>query len=167
MIENDKSVVKDNGNIFINSDYNYFIIKNETNIEILKQFVKEKFSGIINNIINDILINNEKIYWKILINISLKDIKLFKKFYKIDEDAEIILNDNYLKFLVTINNVNNYVNTGIKINNIGLSLSLKIKYLLNIINYLKIEEFTIYHIIDSLLFIKSDKGIVFIAGMVH
>ena len=48
-----------------------------------------------------------------------------------------------------------------------LSLSLKIKYLLNIINYLKIEEFTIYHIIDSLLFIKSDKGIVFIAGIIH
>ena len=79
MIENNKSVVKDNGNIFINSDNTYFIIKNETNIEILKKFVEEKFNGIINNIINDILSNNEKIYWKILINISLKDIKLFKK----------------------------------------------------------------------------------------
>ena len=162
MIENDKSVVKDNGNIFINSDNTYFIIKNEANQEILKEFVEEKFKGTIKQII----FNDKEIVNKILVNITKKDINLFKKFYKIDNDAVTSLNDNYyLKILITINKVNSYINTGIKINNLNLSLSVKIKYLLEIVDYLKIEEFTIYHIIDSLLFIKSNKGIVFIAGM--
>ena len=164
MIKIDKSIVKDNGNIYVNSDNIYFIIKNEANTEILKEFAKEKFNGII----NDIICNNKEIYGNILLNISLKDIKLFKKFYKIDNDAEISLNDNYyLKILMTINKVNSYVNTGIKISNLNLILSLKIKYLLEIVDYLKIEEFAIYHITNSLLFIVSTKGKVFIAGIIH
>ena len=162
MIENNRTIVKDNGNIFVNNNNIYFIIKNEANQEILKEFAKEKFNGII----NDIICNNKEIYGNILLNISKNDIKLFKKFYSIDNDAVTSLNDNYyLKILITINKVNSYINTGIKINNLNLSLSVKIKYLLEIVDYLKIEEFTIYHIIDSLLFIKSNKGIVFIAGM--
>ena len=149
MIENDKSVVKDNGNIFINSDNTYFIIKNEANQEILKEFVEEKFKGTIKQII----FNDKEIVNKILVNITKKDINLFKKFYKIDNDAVTSLNDNYyLKILITINKVNSYINTGIKINNLNLSLSVKIKYLLEIVDYLKIEEFTIYHITNSLLF---------------
>ena len=59
MIENNRTIVKDNGNIFINSDNTYFIIKNETNIEILKKFVEEKFNGIINNIINSQIIKGK------------------------------------------------------------------------------------------------------------
>ena len=162
MIKIDKSIVKDNGNIYVNSDNIYFIIKNEVNQEILKEFVEEKFKGTIKQII----FNDKEIVNKILVNITKKDINLFLKFYKIDNDAVTSLNDNYyLKILITINKVNSYINTGIKINNLNLSLSVKIKYLLEIVDYLKIEEFTIYHIIDSLLFIKSNKGIVFIAGM--
>ena len=162
MIKIDKSIVKDNGNIFVNNNNIYFIIKNEANQEILKEFVEEKFKGTIKQII----FNDKEIVNKILVNITKKDINLFKKFYKIDNDAVTSLNDNYyLKILITINKVNSYINTGIKINNLNLSLSVKIKYLLEIVDYLKIEEFTIYHIIDSLLFIKSNKGIVFIAGM--
>lgn len=162
MIENNRTIVKDNGNIFVNNNNIYFIIKNEVNQEILKEFVEEKFKGIIKQII----FNDKEIVNKILVNITKKDINLFKKFYKIDNDAVTSLNDNYyLKILITINKVNSYINTGIKINNLNLSLSVKIKYLLEIVDYLKIEEFTIYHIIDSLLFIKSNKGIVFIAGM--
>ena len=170
MIENDKSVVKDNGNIFINSDNTYFIIKNETNIEILKKFVEEKFNGIINNIINDILSNNEKIYWKILINISLKDIKLFKKFYSIDNDAYFNLygnmQDNF-NISIQINNFPSNIDIGKKINEPNIMLSIKLKYLFEIIDYLNISEFSIYHIEQSLLFIRSDKGMVFIAGMVR
>ena len=162
MIENNRTIVKDNGNIFVNNNNIYFIIKNEANQEILKEFVEEKFKGTIKQII----FNDKEIVNKILVNITKKDINLFKKFYKIDNDAVTSLNDNYyLKILITINKVNSYINTGIKINNLNLSLSVKIKYLLEIVDYLKIEEFTIYHIIDSLLFIKSNKGIVFIAGM--
>lgn len=162
MIENNRTIVKDNGNIFVNNNNIYFIIKNEVNQEILKEFVEEKFKGTIKQII----FNDKEIVNKILVNITKKDINLFKKFYKIDNDAVTSLNDNYyLKILITINKVNSYINTGIKINNLNLSLSVKIKYLLEIVDYLKIEEFTIYHIIDSLLFIKSNKGIVFIAGM--
>ena len=162
MIENNRTIVKDNGNIFVNNNNIYFIIKNEVNQEILKEFVEEKFKGIIKQII----FNDKEIVNKILVNITKKDINLFKKFYKIDNDVVTSLNDNYyLKILITINKVNSYINTGIKINNLNLSLSVKIKYLLEIVDYLKIEEFTIYHIIDSLLFIKSNKGIVFIAGM--
>ena len=41
MIENDRTTVKDNGNIFVNDSDIYFIIKNEANQEILKEFVKE------------------------------------------------------------------------------------------------------------------------------
>jgi hypothetical protein len=161
MIENNRTIVKDNGNIFVNNNNIYFIIKNEVNQEILKEFVEEKFKGTIKQII----FNDKEIVNKILV-ITKKDINLFKKFYKIDNDAVTSLNDNYyLKILITINKVNSYINTGIKINNLNLSLSVKIKYLLEIVDYLKIEEFTIYHIIDSLLFIKSNKGIVFIAGM--
>lgn len=170
MIENNKSVVKDNGNIFINSDNTYFIIKNETNIEILKKFVEEKFNGIINNIINDILSNNEKIYWKILINISLKDIKLFKKFYSIDNDAYFNLygnmQDNF-NISIQINKFPSNIDIGKKINEPNIMLSIKLKYLFEIIDYLNISEFSIYHIEQSLLFIRSDKGTVFIAGMVH
>lgn len=162
MIENNRTIVKDNGNIFVNNNNIYFIIKNEVNQEILKEFVEEKFKGTIKQII----FNDKEIVNKILVNITKKDINLFLKFYKIDNDAVTSLNDNYyLKILITINKVNSYINTGIKINNLNLSLSVKIKYLLEIVDYLKIEEFTIYHIIDSLLFIKSNKGIVFIAGM--
>ena len=161
MIENDRTTVKDNGNIFVNDSDIYFIIKNEANQEILKEFVKEKFNGTIKEIIcNDKLINSE-----VLVTITKKDINLFKKFYKIDNDGEIILNDNYLIILITINNVNSYVTTGIRNNNFNLSLSVKIKYLLEIVDYLKIEEFIIYHITNSLLFIISNKGKVFIAGM--
>ena len=162
MIENDRTIVKDNGNIFVNNNNIYFIIKNEANQEILKEFVKEKYNGTIKEIIcNDKLIDSE-----ILVNITKKDINLFKKFYKIDNDAVTSLNDNYdLKIFITINKVNSYVNTGIKNNNFNLELAVKIKYLLEIVDYLKIEEFSIYHIIDSLLFIKSNKGVVFISGM--
>ena len=128
----------------------------------VKGFVKEKYNGTIKEIIcNDKLIDSE-----ILVNITKKDINLFKKFYKIDNDGVTSLNDNYdLKIFITINKVNSYVNTGIKNNNFNLELAVKIKYLLEIVDYLKIEEFSIYHIIDSLLFIKSNKGVVFISGM--
>ena len=37
MIKIDKSIVKDNGNIFVNNNNIYFIIKNEANQEILKE----------------------------------------------------------------------------------------------------------------------------------
>ena len=45
--------VKDNGNIFVNDSDIYFIIKNEANQEILKEFVKEKFNGTIKNLLYD------------------------------------------------------------------------------------------------------------------
>ena len=164
MIENNRTIVKDNGNIFVNNNNIYFIIKNEVNQEILKEFVEEKFKGTI----KQILFNDKVIADKILVNITKKDINLFKKFYKIDNDAEISLNNNYyLKILIKINKVNSYVNTGIKFNNLNLLLSVKIKYLLEIVDYLKIEEFAIYHITSYLLFIISNKGKVFIAGMEH
>ena len=126
MIEKDRTIVKDNGNIFVNNNNIYFIIKNEANQEILKEFVEEKFKGTIKQII----FNDKEIVNKILVNITKKDINLFKKFYKIDNDGVTSLNDNYdLKIFITINKVNSYINTGIKINNLNLSLSVKIKYL--------------------------------------
>ena len=111
--------------------------------------------------IQEFLFHTLMLLYKIENNLKLNFLYSFH-----DNDAVTSLNDNYyLKILITINKVNSYINTGIKINNLNLSLSVKIKFLLEIVDYLKIEEFSIYHIIDSLLFIKSNKGIVFIAGM--
>ena len=166
MIKIDKSIVKDNGNIYVNSDNIYFIIKNEANTEILKEFAKEKFNGII----NDIICNNKEIYGNILLNISKNDIKLFKKFYSIDNDAYLNLygnmQDNF-NISIQINNFPSNIDIGKKINEPNIMLSLKLKYLFEVIDYLNINEFSIYHIEQSLLFIRSDKGTVFIAGMVH
>ena len=166
MIKIDKSIVKDNGNIYVNSDNIYFIIKNEANTEILKEFAKEKFNGII----NDIICNNKEIYRNILLNISKNDIKLFKKFYSIDNDAYLNLygnmQDNF-NISIQINNFPSNIDIGKKINEPNIMLSLKLKYLFEVIDYLNINEFSIYHIEQSLLFIRSDKGTVFIAGMVH
>ena len=166
MIKIDKSIVKDNGNIYVNSDNIYFIIKNEANTEILKEFAKEKFNGII----NDIICNNKEIYRNILLNISKNDIKLFKKFYSIDNDAYLNLygnmQDNF-NISIEINKFPSNIDIGKKINEPNIMLSLKLKYLFEVIDYLNINEFSIYHIEQSLLFIRSDKGTVFIAGMVH
>ena len=166
MIENNRTIVKDNGNIFVNNNNIYFIIKNEANTEILKEFAKEKFNGII----NDIICNNKEIYGNILLNISKNDIKLFKKFYSIDNDAYLNLygnmQDNF-NISIQINNFPSNIDIGKKINEPNIMLSLKLKYLFEVIDYLNINEFSIYHIEQSLLFIRSDKGTVFIAGMVH
>ena len=166
MIKIDKSIVKDNGNIFVNNNNIYFIIKNEANTEILKEFAKEKFNGII----NDIICNNKEIYRNILLNISKNDIKLFKKFYSIDNDAYLNLygnmQDNF-NISIEINKFPSNIDIGKKINEPNIMLSLKLKYLFEVIDYLNINEFSIYHIEQSLLFIRSDKGTVFIAGMVH
>ena len=166
MIKIDKSIVKDNGNIFVNNNNIYFIIKNEANTEILKEFAKEKFNGII----NDIICNNKEIYRNILLNISKNDIKLFKKFYSIDNDAYLNLygnmQDNF-NISIQINKFPSNIDIGKKINEPNIMLSLKLKYLFEVIDYLNINEFSIYHIEQSLLFIRSDKGTVFIAGMVH
>ena len=166
MIKIDKSIVKDNGNIFVNNNNIYFIIKNEANQEILKEFAKEKFNGII----NDIICNNKEIYGNILLNISKNDIKLFKKFYSIDNDAYLNLygnmQDNF-NISIEINKFPSNIDIGKKINEPNIMLSLKLKYLFEVIDYLNISEFSIYHIEQSLLFIRSDKGMVFIAGMVR
>ena len=166
MIKIDKSIVKDNGNIYVNFDNIYFIIKNEANTEILKEFAKEKFNGII----NDIICNNKEIYGNILLNISKNDIKLFKKFYSIDNDAYLNLygnmQDNF-NISIEINKFPSNIDIGKKINEPNIMLSLKLKYLFEVIDYLNINEFSIYHIEQSLLFIRSDKGMVFIAGMVR
>ena len=166
MIEKDRTIVKDNGNIFVNNNNIYFIIKNEANTEILKEFAKEKFNGII----NDIICNNKEIYGNILLNISKNDIKLFKKFYSIDNDAYLNLygnmQDNF-NISIEINKFPSNIDIGKKINEPNIMLSLKLKYLFEVIDYLNISEFSIYHIEQSLLFIRSDKGMVFIAGMVR
>ena len=40
MIENNRTIVKDNGNIFVNNNNIYFIIKNEANQEIIGKIEK-------------------------------------------------------------------------------------------------------------------------------
>ena len=127
MIKIDKSIVKDNGNIFVNNNNIYFIIKNEANTEILKEFAKEKFNGII----NDIICNNKEIYRNILLNISKNDIKLFKKFYSIDNDAYLNLygnmQDNF-NISIEINKFPSNIDIGKKINEPNIMLSLKLSF---------------------------------------